>query len=66
MHDAAPGRHPLHAARLDDAFMAAAIAMREIARQDEGHGFEAAMGVGTKGQAAIAGRIGLRAVVIEE
>jgi hypothetical protein len=43
MHEAAAGGHPLHAARSDHAFMAAAVAVRDVAFENEGQGFKAAM-----------------------
>jgi hypothetical protein len=66
MHEAAAGRHPLDAAFLDDALVPCAVAMRELAGQDEGHGLEPTMRMRAERQAAIARRIDLRTVVIQE
>jgi hypothetical protein len=40
--------------------------MSQLSRQDEGHGFETAMRMGPKGQAAIARQVDLWAVVVEK
>src|SRR5690606_40119871 len=41
--DAAPGSHPLHAARFQVAFVAQMVAMAHMAVDDVGHGLEAAV-----------------------
>ena len=66
VHEAATGRHPLDTALLDDALVPRAVAMRELAGQDERDGLETAMRMRAERQAAIARRIDLRAVVIQE
>jgi hypothetical protein len=66
MHDAASGRHPLHAARTDHALVPGAVAVRQQAVEDEGDGLEPAMRMRAEGQAAVARRVDLRAVVVEE
>ncbi len=66
MDQARAGRHPLHAAFVDDALMAGAVAVGQRPLQHEGHRLEAAMRMRAEGQAAIVRRIDLRAVVIEE
>jgi hypothetical protein len=43
MDDAAPRRHPLHAAGIETARMTLIVAMAHAARQHIGHGLEAAM-----------------------
>ncbi len=66
MDQAAARGHPLHAALTDDAFVAGGIAVRQFAFEDEGDGLETAVWMRSERQAAIAGRIGLRAMVVEE
>ena len=61
-----PGRHPLHAARADHAFVAGAVAVRQLAVEDEGDGLEAAVRMRAERQAAVVRRIDLRAVVVQE
>jgi hypothetical protein len=58
--DAARRRHPLHAARLDHAFMALVVAVAHAPGDHVGHGFKAAMGVGRE-----AGDIVARIVRVE-
>lgn len=43
MHDAGPGRHPLHVAFADAAAIAAGIAMLKLALVDQRDGFETAV-----------------------
>jgi hypothetical protein len=66
MHDAAAGRHPLHAAGTDDALVARAVAVREQAVEDKRDGLEPAVRMRAERQAAVVRRIDLRAVVIQE
>ena len=63
---AAAGGHPLNAAGFDDAFVAAGIAMGDVAVENERHGFEAAMGMRAEGQAVVGRAVVLRSVVIQE
>jgi hypothetical protein len=56
----------LHAARFDDAFMAARVVVGEIAFENEGHRLEAAVRMRTERQAVVSGLIDLRAVMIQE
>jgi hypothetical protein len=46
--------------------MAAAVAVRKLAIQDERHGLEPAVRVRSERQSVVAGRIALRAVVVQE
>jgi hypothetical protein len=66
VHHPAPGRHPLHAAGVDHAFVAGAVAVRQFALEDEGDGLEAAVRVRPERQAAVVRRVGLRPVVVQE
>ena len=56
MDYSAPGSHPLHAARLDDALAAAGVVMGKVAFEDEGDRLEPAMRVRAEGQAVVARR----------
>ena len=64
VHEAAAGRHPLDAALFDDALVTGAVAMRELARQDERDRLETAMRVRAERQAAVTRRVDLRAVMV--
>ncbi len=64
--DAAPGRHPLHAARTDDALVAGAVAMRERPVEDERDRLEPAVRMRPERQSAVAGGIDLRTVMVEK
>ena len=66
MDQPAAGGHPLNAARFDNAFVAAGIAMGDIAVQNERHRFEAAMGMRSEGQAAVGRAVSLGPMVIQE
>jgi hypothetical protein len=66
VHQASSGRHPLHAARVDDAFVTRRVAMRQLALKNESDGFKSAMRVRTKGQSTVRRRITLRPVMIQE
>nr|WP_229477079.1 hypothetical protein [Massilia rubra] len=66
MHDAAAGRHPLHAAGADDALVPGAILVHQGAVDDEGHGVEAAVRMRPERQATVARRVVLRTMVIEK
>jgi hypothetical protein len=66
MHEAAACGHPLDAAFLDDALVPGAVAVCELARQDERDGFETAMRMRAERQTAVARRIDLRSMVIQE
>ncbi|MEJ2266867.1 MAG: hypothetical protein P8X95_25770 [Anaerolineales bacterium] len=48
MHDAAATGHPLHVAGADDAHVADAVAVADVALQHVGDGFNAAVGMGGK------------------
>ena len=45
MDEAAPGRHPLHAARFDGALVARAVSVAHAPGQHVGDGLEAAVGM---------------------
>src|ERR1700731_1055274 len=66
MHQATAGSHPLHAMRTNHALMACAIPMHDIAIEYKGDCFKTAMWMRAEWQAAIMGRIDLRAMMIQK
>ena len=66
VHEAGAGRHPLHVAGADVALVAGRVAVREHALVHDGHGFEAAVGVGRRAQGLFAGGHRHRADVVNE
>ena len=66
MDDAAPGGHPLHAARLEQADVADAVAMAHAALQHDRHGLEAAVRVVREAADVVARRIAAERVEHQE
>src|SRR4051812_136232 len=66
MLQAAPGRHPLHAAAVDDTLVSTRIAMHQRSHHDERDRLEPAMRMRSERQSSISRRIHLRPVMIEK
>ncbi len=62
--DAAAGGHPLHVARGDDAAVAQAVAVLDVAAQDVGDGLDAAVGMPGEALEVVVGLV--RAEVVEQ
>ena len=64
--DAASSGHPLHTAGTRNVSSACRVPVGQRAFLDEGEGLEPYVGVRSKRQARIAGRVGLRSMVVQE
>jgi hypothetical protein len=66
MHDAAAGRHPLHAAVLQQALVPGAVAMPHAAGDHVGDGLEAAVRVLGKAADVVVGVVGAEGIEHQE